>query len=94
MKIYKYILKDNTDRQRISLPVGSKILTAQVQKDSVCLWCAINPNEKRVEERIIIIFGTGYDIPVENFQYINTVQLCNGSLVLHILEDTNNSFNL
>lgn len=85
--IYKYILKAE-DEQILKLPIGSKILTAQVQRGEICLWALVT-GSFTAAERTICIHGTGHPIAkAYNLTYISTVQLDGGSLVFHIFERT------
>lgn len=84
--IYKYPL-NLTDEQIVSMPVGSKILSVQVQREQICLWAQVDTSPSGPAElRSIQIIGTGH--PVEDFSashFIGTVQL--GRLVFHIFEN-------
>lgn len=83
--IYKYPL-DLVDRQVRSMPIGAEVLTAQVQRNEICLWAIVPPGQPN-EERIFEIIGTGnpvvVDIGVER-RYIATVQ--QGEFVWHVFE--------
>jgi len=61
--IFKYIIEVK-DEQTLTIPVGSKILSVQVQGDNICLWAIVNP--QIVDEEVLIeIFGTGNPIEDE-----------------------------
>lgn len=86
--IWKFPL-EIADMQLIKMPLGSKILTVQVQREKLCLWALVNPHPQlRKESRKILIYGTGYDIvKSKRIKYINTCQLHNGFFVGHVFED-------
>lgn len=90
MRIYKYELKI-TDRQRVEMPLGSKILTAQFQRDVLCLWAMVDESLRLREYKRIVIFGTGNPIPEPSSEYewkhIASAQQHNGDLVWHIFEE-------
>jgi len=81
--IYKYPL-DIADAQRVAMPKGAQILTAQIQKDSLFLWALVD-NAAHLELRTILIRGTGNNAD-DIGCYISTVQLHAGLLVLHVFE--------
>lgn len=68
------------------MPDSAKILTAQMQGDTITLWAEVF-DENRAEERTFEIFGTGWHItpPDRNREYVATVQ-APGGLVWHIYE--------
>ena len=81
--IWKQVL-DKTDKQVVKLPVNSKILDVQVQDDEWCLWFLCR-TETPLEERHIVIYGTGQQIDSVSGTYIGTIQ--DGSLVFHVFEE-------
>ena len=84
--IWKYPL-DITNKQKIIMPKGAKILSVQNQNHSPTIWALIN-TEAVPEEREIYCFGTGEPLntKVNELIFIGTVQNNNGSLVFHIFE--------
>ena len=83
--IYKYKLAV-TDLQELPLPEGAEILTAQMQYDNLCLWAAVDTNVGKMVNRQIEIIGTGHPIEAAQRDYIGTVQIHGGALVLHVFE--------
>ncbi len=55
-QIWKYQL-DITDVQRIGMPIGAEILTAQIQDGFPVLWALVDPESKE-EYRLIEVLGT------------------------------------
>lgn len=74
-----------TDVQKISVPKGAQILTAQVQGDTLSVW-ALGDTDVETEERLIRVIGTGNPIPTNPGKFIATVQLYGGGLVFHIFD--------
>jgi len=70
----------------ISIPIGSELLTVQVQQGIVCLWAIVEPNAEKVLRSIEVV-GTGVPIDREaRMKYIGTIQLYSGSLVFHVFD--------
>ena len=82
--IWKYPL-EITDRQNVLMPEGAEILSAQMQRDTLCLWALVNPDAPE-QRREIEVLGTGNHATESKRRYIATVQMCGGSLVWHIFE--------
>lgn len=83
--IWKYSL-DLTDEQQLKIPKGSQILAVQVQRGDLVLW-AIVDTEAPMEERGIVIVGTGHPFPnVGIARHIGTVQMMDGALIWHVFE--------
>lgn len=81
MKIFKQNLTIE-DSQEISLPVGSKILTIQIQHEQPTIWYECDPyNERELVK--IAIYPTGAELPENPGTYIGTFQLMMGQLVFH-----------
>lgn len=73
-------------RQVVPMPAGSVILSAAVQRETICLWAMVDPNTPPVG-RVIVIVGTGHEVPagVAASDFLGTVQL-SGGLVFHVFE--------
>jgi hypothetical protein len=89
MVIWKFALQV-TDRQKVTMPAGSNILTVQEQAGGLQLWAIVDPDAER-EERLIEIVGTGntmVDIEKEDLArfHIATVQVHGGAVVWHVFE--------
>lgn len=84
--IWKYTLKV-ADNQSLVMPKESEILSCQTQNDVITLWVLVYPLNGTCE-RHFVIAGTGHPIDFNNqsLQYINTVQMTNGSLIWHVFE--------
>ena len=82
--IYKYPLSI-TDVQTIWMPSGAKILSVQEQRDTLCLWAAVDRDNIEAP-RTILIVGTGNPMPYTCNDFIGTVQTNGGALVWHVFE--------
>lgn len=84
--IHKYEL-NLVERQNVLLPMGAKIISAQNQREKVCIWAMVDSSAK-AEARSIFIVCTGNPIPKlypdESLQHIDTVQ--QHGLVWHVFE--------
>lgn len=80
MKIYKYLFQPE-----ITMPKGAQILTIQPQGHHIQMWALVDPT-KDLEKRKFIVFGTGAEVPPNNFNYITTLQEANGALIWHYFE--------
>lgn len=81
-KIFKYPL-NITDTQQVMIPEGAKVLTAQVQNSSPCLWVLCEPNAP-LAPRTINIHGTGHTVSEDAGEYVSSFQMYGGSLVFHV----------
>jgi hypothetical protein len=82
--IWKFPLKI-VDDQPIEVPVGAKLLYAQIQFGECCLWALCDPSAPR-ETRRIAIYRTGHEIPNDPGEYLATFQMRDGELVFHVFE--------
>lgn len=85
--IWKQVLKP-ANVQRVMMPRGAKIISAQAQDNLPTIWFQCDPDEP-IEWREIYIVSTGHDAPHPadvKLKFIDTVQLSGGSLVVHIFE--------
>lgn len=86
MRIWKYPLQV-TDEQAVPMPIGSQLMTVQMQNGTPCLWALVDEtrNPSGTVKRIAI-YGTGNPIPDDPGRYIATFQMSNGALVFHAFE--------
>lgn len=81
--IYKYRITE-----RLELPSGARILSAEVQGDAVVIYALVNPYEKeKFDNYNIKVLGTGWHVnseELEGYTFLNTVLLLNNSLVFHV----------
>lgn len=85
--IFKYPLKDEA-LQVVPMPAGAKVLCAQQQRGILCLWAEIVPGNP-IQDRRFEVFGTGHPMETPagiHREFIGTVQLYGGDLVLHVYE--------
>lgn len=83
MTIWKYELTTIT---KLTMPIGSKVLSLQVKNNIPCIWALIPDEAAMTEKRIFEFFSTGHDFNDKLGNYIGTVQL--EQLVFHLFETT------
>ena len=91
--IFKYQLKGDEDTV-LKLPKDSVILTCQIDEktDRPCIWFLQDNDKEPVHKRTFRFFGTGSELPEDNnitdekLQYISTIQMFKGILILHLFE--------
>ena len=83
--IWKFALKED-DFQTVSMPPQSKVLTAQVQNENVCIWALVDPNDSQRFDYPVWVHGTGHPVVDAAIQgrYVASVQLEGGALVFHV----------
>lgn len=84
--IWKFPLKPE-DRQTVAMPAGARILSVQVQSGTPCLWVLVDPQEPKKADREIVMHGTGHTFEGDPGTFLGTIQMFNGSLVLHVFEE-------
>ncbi len=70
--------------QRVMMPTGAEILSAQMQGGQLCLWVLAEPSSGEQAAREIHIVGTGRPISDIPRRFIATVQA--GPIVWHVFE--------
>lgn len=81
--IYKYSVTV-TRKQHVIMPLGAKILSAQVQHGAIQLWAQVTPGVQD-KKRTINMFGTGHEIEGNPGEFIATVQT--GPYVWHLFDN-------
>lgn len=81
--IYKYPLKAPGITE-VLMPFGAKVLTAQYQSGELRLWAQCGVGLKPTK-RVFEAIGTGWDIEVDGWVYVATVQDGAG-YVWHVFE--------
>ena len=84
-KILRQSILPITLSQDIEMPVGSEILDIQSRGESISIWYKGDLTKEK-EKRTFLAFETGTDISNLPLIYRKTVQLANGSYVLHFFE--------
>lgn len=80
MRIYKYTL-DMCERQSIKLQ--GRILSVACQGDSVVLY-ALYDEQKDARTAEIQLVGTGHLLPVDDWRFIGTAIMADGTLMWHV----------
>ncbi len=85
--VYKYRL-DTTDRQQVTMPVGSVVLCVHEQSRWLALWAEVDIDTDLKEIKTIVVKGTGHPIPEEQMpllRYLGTGFV--DSFVWHVYEE-------
>lgn len=82
-KVYKYNVPEK-DLFSIIMP-EHEVLSVQVQHNNIFMWVVVDTETK---EKIyhFRLCGTGHELRITKYDYIGTVQLYEGDLVLHLFE--------
>ncbi len=80
--ILKYPLEVE-DTQIVTLPARANILCVQAQHGQPMMWAIVDRDEKRLEQIILRIIGTGNPAPDDPGEYIGTFQLNAGNFIGH-----------
>lgn len=85
MKIFKYIIESTT--KAITVHAKHTILSVQSQNDNICAWVLVDeetPKDTLIKFAVVPT-GQEFDQDVKKeVKFLNTVQLHNGRLVLHV----------
>ena len=81
--IVEYTLTVNP-KQNVSVPKGYEYVTSKVQGGKPRLWLSIDPSEKNTVELELEMIATGVIMEKDIKDYLNTLLLRNGDLVLHL----------
>ena len=81
--IWKYPLP--TPYATVLMPAGAVVLTARIQREAICLWAHVNPNNPPVVHRTFVCINTGDPFDAHGLQYIATDESDNG-IVWHVYE--------
>lgn len=82
-RIFKYTI-EVTDKQTVKLPVDSLVISVLNQNDHLVIYALVDDEETEMEEKTIRIFGTGYPVDVEEFDYNFLGSVMMGEFVWHI----------
>ena len=86
MKIWKWPIRIAC-QQIVMMPVGSKILTVQMQGLQPQVWALVFETQDAPEvPRVISVYGTGNPILRPPGEYIATFQTSGGDFVWHAFE--------
>lgn len=84
--VWKYTLAAK-EWQTIEMPLGAKILSAEEQNHQIVVYAAIEDTKTDMfEDREIIVLGTGHEThyDLNEYRFLNTVKMENGSLMFHV----------
>lgn len=82
--VWKHVLGRGA-LQRVSLPVGSKVLSAQLQGGEISAWFLADP-EAPLQDYSFALLETGevMDCDAGSFRHVATVLLSHGVRVVHV----------
>lgn len=93
--VYKYVLDycwnvvdDPKIPYTIELPKGATVLSCGLQnKENVCIWAMVDPNQTEMVEVEFYIFGIGWPISDDIYnglRFIGTYMISDGMFVYHV----------
>lgn len=83
-QIWKYTIEAQ-DAIKVDMPVGSKVLSVQMQSGVPCIWVRVDP--RRIKEpRYFVVRGTGHDFDGTEGKFVGTFQMAHLGLVFHLFE--------
>lgn len=84
--IWKYKLNQYS-KLAIQMPKNSNILCVKHFQGDICLWAEVNTTDgmEELETRYFAIYGTGWEMDLDNSKYIGTV--FENIFVWHIYEE-------
>lgn len=79
--IWKFILEPG---KPVMMP-SACVLSVHAQHDQICIWAMVNPDTP-LSPRHFNVFGTGHPLPEVPGNFLGTVLLHGGDLVMHVYE--------
>lgn len=83
--IWKYEIK-STGTSSVFIPIGSRVLSVQVQGGKVCFWAEVWQDAPKEERKFKVVQTGGEVNTCEGGAFIGTFQLDNGDYVGHVYE--------
>ena len=84
--IHKFPLQVD-DEQTIQMHPGATVLSVQMQRGVLCLWAMVNTLQGPPVLRTVYVHGTGHPVISPDSQFVGTVQIMEGDLILHVFVD-------
>lgn len=82
IRVWKFLLRYQTGKQRVRMPEHSKIIHASMQGPFLCVWAECDVEAREVH-RVLKVIGTGLDeVPLA--PHVETVM--DGSFVWHVYD--------
>jgi len=83
--IYKYELSGEKV-QWVSLPVNSTVLSVVEQYQKIVMYAIVDAEQENTLEIEFLVLGTGqnFDNTLDDYTFLNTVNLSGGSLMFHV----------
>lgn len=82
-RVYKYPVPDIGVVFTVHMPKGARVVNFETQGEAMCFWAVVDPSA-RMEPRELTVFGTGWDIEDERWQYVASLQ--DAPYVWHLFE--------
>jgi predicted ABC-type ATPase len=93
MRIFKYIIDpdklDFNGSITLNLPRRAEIISAAEQRGDIVVYAVIDAKEKKIDEYLIWVVGTGHEIPEavldrSSCKFLGTVSLQDGEFMFHV----------
>lgn len=81
--VHKYELTDGVSAVR--MPAGSMVLSVGNQGGTIQVWALVDPKAPEIT-RVFRVIGTGHEYADVPGEFVGTVLLAGGGLVLHIFD--------
>lgn len=83
--VWKYTLEAK-ESQKVEMPLGAKILSAEEQNDQIVIYAIVDPDEETYETFVVVVVGTGHEthFALHDMNFLNTVKMENGKLMFHV----------
>lgn len=82
--VYKYPVLPGS--HILELPLGTRVLHADLQRDECFLWAAVNPDQRDMIERRFVFTGTGHRFDSAIVAHIASFLSDDDSFVGHVFE--------
>ena len=85
--IHKFPVLSTPGRWTVTMPVGAKILSVQVQGYDPQMWALVDRRgTTQTEIREFATYGTGHLLPDDPGEFVGTFQRAGGGQVFHLFE--------
>ncbi len=83
--IWKFPVPVRAEPTMVAMPIGARILSVQTQREEICIWALVDPDEDREERRFLVV-ATGQTFDPTGMDYLGTVQINGGIRIFHVWE--------
>lgn len=82
--VYKYPLEVK-GAQKVSLPMGARILSVMNQREEIVLYAYVDPEQTETEDWHVFVLATGEPRGMHpEAEFLGTVAMMDGSLMFHV----------